>query len=437
MILQELTQTATIKNMNIQQQNIGFVGLGKLGLPVALSIASKGYNVFGYDINKDVEKYIETKTIPYQEVKMDELFKNYTVNFTDIKTVIEKSDIIFVPVQTPHDSLYEGVTKIPNTRVDFNYTALIAAIQNITNIVNELQQEKIVVIISTVLPGTVEKYIKPVLSEKIKLCYNPFFIAMGTTVNDFLDPEFVLLGVDNKEAADTVENFYSTLHSKKVFRTSIKNAELIKVSYNTFIGMKIAYANTLMEICHKIGANVDTIIDAICLSDRRLISGNYLRGGMGDGGGCHPRDNIAMSWLARELNLSHDFFEDIMLAREHQTNWLADLCLQYNLPVVILGKSFKPETNIQTGSPSILLYNILKEKIQVEIYDPKIDTEFDKLTEHITNKQTPYLYFIGTKHEYFKTFNFNKNSIVIDPFRYIEKNDTTTSNNIEIINIGK
>jgi UDPglucose 6-dehydrogenase len=419
-----------------KQTNIGFVGLGKLGLPVALSVASKGYNVLGYDINEQVKEYIATKTIPYQEVRMDELFKEHTVTFTDLRNVIERSDIIFVPVQTPHDPMYEGITRIPESRVNFNYDALVSAIQSISNIVNEIDQNKIIVIISTVLPGTVEKYITPVLTDKIKLCYNPFFIAMGTTINDFLNPEFVLLGVDNEEAANTVEEFYSTIHSKKVFRTSIKNAELIKVAYNTYIGMKIAYANTMMEICHKTGANVDSIIDAICLSDKRLISGNYLRGGMGDGGGCHPRDNIAMSWLARELNLSHDFFEDLMLAREDQTNWLAELCLEHNLPIVILGKSFKPETNIQTGSPSILLRNILNEKIKVEIYDPKTDINFVQDTEHIRGKDTPYTYFIGTQHQCFKDFVFNKNSVVVDPFRYIKASDYHITNNIRIINIG-
>jgi len=423
-------------NKTHKQTNIGFVGLGKLGLPVALSVASKGYNVLGYDINKQVKEYIATKTIPYQEVRMDELFKENTVTFTDLHNVIESSDIIFVPVQTPHDPMYEGITRIPESRVNFNYDALVSAIQSISNIVNEINQNKIVVIISTVLPGTVEKYIKPVLSDKIKLCYNPFFIAMGTTINDFLNPEFVLLGVDNEEAANIVEEFYSTIHTKKVFRTSTKNAELIKVAYNTYIGMKITYANTMMEICHKTGANVDSVIDAICLSDKRLISGNYLRGGMGDGGGCHPRDNIAMSWLARELNLSHDFFEDLMLARENQTNWLAELCLEHNLPIVILGKSFKPETNIQTGSPSILLRNILNEKTKVEIYDPKTDVNFVQDTKHISGKDEPYTYFIGTQHQCFKDFVFNKNSVVIDPFRYIKTSDYHMANNIRIINIG-
>ena len=123
--------------------------------------------------------------------------------------------------------------------------------------------------------------------------------------------------------------------------------------------MKIVFANTLMEISHKIpGTNVNDVTSALKIADHRLISPRYLDGGMGDGGGCHPRDNIAMSWLARQLPLSHDFFADLMMAREHQTEWLADLMCAYDLPKAIVGYSFKSGTNRIVGSPALLLKTI-------------------------------------------------------------------------------
>lgn len=417
--------------------NIGFIGLGKLGLPVALAVESKGHQVCGFDINPLVQQYIKDKKIPYNELFSEDYLSRTNIDFTSAEQVIYRSEIIFVPVQTPHDPMFEGCTRLSDERVDFNYQMLVDAMSNISKLVDELGHEKIVVIISTVLPGTIEKYIKPVLSDKIKLCYNPFFIAMGTTINDFLNPEFVLLGVDDEEAAVKVEGFYSTIHNKQVFRTTVKNAELIKVSYNTFIGMKIVFANTIMEICHKTGTNVDSVIDALSLADSRLISPKYLRGGMGDGGGCHPRDNIAMSWIAKEIKLSHDFFEDLMLAREEQTEWLADLCMETKLPIVILGKSFKPETNITTGSPSVLLYNILLEKTsEVSIIDPMVDgfEDFQKTIDSLGDN--PFVYFIGTKHEYFNDFKFNNNSVIIDPFRYIEKKNNFENKKIKLISVG-
>jgi UDPglucose 6-dehydrogenase len=187
----------------------------------------------------------------------------------------------------------------------------------------------------------------------------------------------------------------------------------------------------MMEICHKIGADVDAIIDAISLADERLISPKYLRGGMGDGGGCHPRDNIAMSWLSRKLNLSHDFFHDLMIAREHQTEWLADLCQNTNKNVCILGKSFKPETNITTGSPSVLLYNILKERnVNVEIIDPYSDSKED-FQRVFSSKDANILFFLGTRHEFFKDLNYPNGCTVIDPFRYVPNNS-----NFNLIKLG-
>ena len=410
--------------------NVGFIGLGKLGLPCALAVESKGHSVIGYDISETVQETVKSKKLPYKEIWAQDHLDNSNIEIKSVEDVVSHSEIIFVPIQTPHDEKYEGITRIPDDRVDFNYEWLKAGIKTLSDEIEKQGEDKVVIIISTVLPGTIEREIKPLLGSHTKLCYNPFFIAMGTTMRDFLNPEYVLFGVDDDGAAEKAQSLYSSLHDRPFYKTTIKNAELIKVAYNTFIGMKIVYANTMMEICHKIGADVDAVTGAMSLATERLISGKYLGGGMGDGGGCHPRDNIAMSWLARELNLSHDFFEDLMLAREHQTEWLADLIIQnfygadayplYDSPVYILGRSFKPETNIQTGSPSILLKNILDERhIAVEMYDPYVDD----ITDYDFGKS---IYFIGTKHPDFLDFDFPDGSIVIDPWRYIEDQDGIT-----------
>ena len=407
--------------------NIGFLGLGKLGLPCALAIASKGHTVYGYDIDLNVKKYIEEKNIPYREEGVVELFQNYTVNFTEVQSVVNNSDIIFIPIQTPHEYKYEGCTRIPDERDDFNYEMLKQGITELSELIKLQEKDKVIVIISTVLPGTIEREIQPIIKDnkKFKLCYNPFFIAMGTTIADFLNPEFVLFGVDDEYAAKITEDFYKTIHNKPFYKTDIINAELIKVCYNTFIGMKIVYANTIMEICHKVGANVDQVIGGIKLATDRVISTKYLSGGMGDGGGCHPRDNIAMSWLAKKLHLSHNFFEDVMEAREDQTEFLADLIEEHDGPYYILGKTFKEETNLTIGSPAILLKNILEEReIKVEHYDPFID-EYD-----IDFKKGTY--FVATRHNYFKHFKFPKGSTVIDVWRFLEFNKQDEINHIKI-----
>ena len=393
---------------------IGFLGLGKLGLPCALAVESCGHSVIGCDISEKVLADIRARKLSYREEGAQEALSKSQLQLVDVPTLVRESDMIFVPIQTPHEPRFEGVTRLPDERVDFDYSSLKAGMKTLADAIHQAGEDKIVIIISTVLPGTVEREIRPLLNPYVRLCYNPFFIAMGTTMQDFLHPEFVLLGADDDSAADAAEKFYATIHSAPVFRTTIASAELAKVSYNTYISMKIAFINTVMEICHKTGANVDAISDSIALANKRLISPAYLRGGMGDGGGCHPRDNIALSWLARELDLSHDIFESLMLARERQTEWLANLMEEYGqgLPKVILGKSFKPESNITTGSPALLLENILRERgEEPSIWDPHTDGEMPDFP--------PSVFLIGTKHELFRNMTFPAGSVVVDPWRYI------------------
>lgn len=408
---------------------VGFLGLGKLGLPVALAIEARGHTVFGYDISEKVHNIIVAKKITYKEKWVQKYLKNSKIKFVGVQEVVASSEIIFVPIQTPHALKYEGILRIPDQRMDFDYSYLKTGIRTLSREIEKQGQDKILVIISTVLPGTIRREIKPLLGKHSKLCYNPFFIAMGTTIPDFLNPEFVLFGVEDDLAAKKAENFYRSIHHAPFYKTSIENAELIKVLYNAFISTKLAFANTVMEMCHKLpNTNVDDVTNALKMGKKRIISDKYLSGGMGDGGGCHPRDNIALSYLSQKLNLSFDWFENIMLQRENQSDWLADLIEQYaqGRAIVILGKSFKPETSIVTGSSSILLKNILKERGHlVMMWDPLIDEPF-KAFDHC-----PKLYFIGTKHYEFQSFPYEKGSTVIDPWRYIPDIDA-----IKVLRIG-
>ncbi len=252
---------------------------------------------------------------------------------------------------------------------------------------------------------------------------------MGNKFRYFIDPDLVFFGVDYTEAAAKAKKFYRTLHHAPFYDTTIENAELIKVVYNTFISSKLAFVNTIMEMCHKLpNTNVDDVMNALKMCDERIISDRYLSGGMGDGGGCHPRDNIALSWLSDELGVSFNWFDNIMKQREVQTEWLCELIAEHckDKKILILGKSFKPETNITTGSPSILLKNLLEEKgIEASIWDPYVDTH----TLLVGKK--PMVYFIGTKHPDFTSYSYNEGSIIIDPWRYIPNIDNCT-----VIHIG-
>jgi UDPglucose 6-dehydrogenase len=408
-------------------------------MPVALAMSHKGHDVMGYDIDPSKA---QKESFPHREIgpngqpSIEPLLRDSALRFGSLVDVVDHAEIIFLAVQTPHDPRYEGVTRLPEERVDFDYGYLRAAVSDLARTIQQQDQNKIVIIISTVLPGTIRREILPLINARVKLCYNPYFIAMGTTIRDFLNPEFVLFGVRDADAAARAKAFYRTLHDRPFYETSIENAELVKVAYNTYISMKICYANALMEIAHKTpGCNVDEVTNALSLATDRLLSPRYMRGGMGDGGGCHPRDNIALSWLARELDLSYDWFENIMIGRERQTDWLADLVEAHHAHrgyahrrVGILGRSFKAGTNLTVGSPATLLANILTERgFEVAMYDPYIDAgecEFDWAG----------VYFVATNHPQFcaPTWEFPTGSVVIDPWRYIPER----SDGVEVVHVG-
>jgi UDPglucose 6-dehydrogenase len=422
------------------QPRVGFIGLGKLGLPVALAINSYGFDVCGTDINNDVATHLICRKIPYKEELADDLLKTHTIQWChDVDNVIRNSDVIFMPVQTPHNERYEGITRLPPERKDFDYSYLVQAVKNFANALHLSSDPspKTLVIISTVLPGTIRREIMPLIKDdkRIILIYNPFFIAMGTTIHDFLDPEFVLLGMnDTSQIPGHLLYIYNELYMGKTRNfiakggnnfyqvMSIESAELTKVAYNTFITSKICIVNTLMEICHKIpGANIDDVTKALKNANKRIVSTMYMNGGMGDGGGCHPRDNIAMSWLAKKIDLSYDWFENLMLSREKQAEFFAQLIIDnyvFGDKVYILGYEFKPETNLTTGSHALLVYNLLKDSpLADDLTLLQSSGSEDYIFEWPDNRKR--IFFIGCKQQKFAKYKFRSGSVVIDPFRYI------------------
>jgi len=421
---------------------IGFMGLGKLGLPCALAVEAAGHEVVGFDPSHHVSNILKTRKLTYVEEGAQPLLDKTNIKLVEPLEMVKTCDLIFVAVQTPHNPRYEGVTRLPAKRVDFDYTWLKQSITQLADAAIQEAKPTRVVVISTVLPGTIEREIYPIIDAFggfLKLCYNPFFIAMGTTIRDFTHPEFVLFGVDDPDTASLAESFYKTLHDRPFYKTGIKEAELIKVAYNTFISTKIAFVNTLMEVCHKTGVNVDAVTDGLKLGTERLISPRYLTAGMGDGGGCHPRDNIALSWLARKLEMGFDFFECIMLQRERQTEWFADIIEDERnaegnrLPVIILGESFKPETNLVVGSPAVLLANVLRERsLDPKLVDPIVHPEQQEWVDSPKLWLGKAIYFIGTRHQMFSQMDFPPGSVVIDPHRFVKDQDA----GVKVVKLG-
>lgn len=323
---------------------IGFIGLGKLGMPCAEAIAERGMTVTGYDNNVScTSKLIDVKA-------------------TLAEAVIEQ-DIVFVAVPTPHEAGYDGREPISHLEPrDFNYSILKSVVKECNLLMNEKQ---LLVIISTVLPGTIRRDIAP-LANQTNLLYNPYLIAMGTVKQDFLDPEMIMIGSEQGQINwqdSMLQNLYHHLLNKSVrfeFGTW-EEAEAMKIFYNTFISTKLSLVNMIQDVAQKLGhMNVDRVTTALSNSTRRIMSNKYMKAGMGDGGACHPRDNIALRWLAQELELGYDLFGSVMTARERQAENMAQEILKHGKNIFFSSNSYKPGTELIDGSYSLLVQHYIK-----------------------------------------------------------------------------
>lgn len=429
---------------------IGFVGLGKLGYPVAVAMASRKAEVVGTDLDPAKMSFArrpEQEMGPtgwadfYDWVEAECRFPiTFRMRFGSLAEIVDHAEIIFVAVQTPHQPQFEGIAPLQERPRDFDYLPLQKALTSIGRAIQERVSPDptipIVAIISTVLPGTTRTHLRQCLPDWVPLVYTPSFIAMGTVVRDFLHPEFVLIGGDDEEAVGKVSRFYGQLLPTPVPHRvmSIESAEATKVLYNTWITWKIILANTAMQLCHLIpGAQVDQVTSALQAAHRRITSPAYMQGGMGDGGGCHPRDNIALSWLATKLGLAYDPFGDAMQIREKQAAWLATLCVQHSvvrgqwLPIVIAGYAFKAQTTIITGSPAILTEWFLRDwGHKPRLWDPHIALG-DTLD---TLAPSPSIILVGCRHALFEKAEtwqgVATGSTIIDPFRMVPRRDGVT-----------
>lgn len=389
---------------------IGFIGIGKLGQPCAELIAAKGHDVTGYDITERFSKSINIYNTIYDTVK--------------------DRDIVFIAVPTPHDPDYDGRT--PTAHLDpkdFSYDIVKQVLKEANNYMNK---EQLLVLISTVLPGTVRREFVDLVSNT-RFIYNPYLIAMGSVAWDMVNPEMVMIGTeDGSETGDAKQlvDFYKTImeNNPRYVIGTWDECECIKVFYNTFISAKISLVNMIQDVAQRQGnINVDIVTEALANSTMRIMGPQYMKAGMGDGGACHPRDNIALRYMAKQINLGYDLFDSIMTAREIQAKNLAkfivDIAKEKNQPLVIHGKAYKPGVSYCDGSYSLLIGYFCKEFEIEPIY-------VDPLTGDNYNPDTPCVFLLAhsetTTYKYTALANFTFDSLyclipdgstVVDPWR--------------------
>ena len=385
------------------------IGVGKLGEACA-DVMAESYPLVGYDV------------IPKEP-------KNFPM-VGSIKEAVEFANIIFIAAPTPHDPAYDGrepTAHLPNK--DFDYTIVKDILTEVNKWVNRKQ---LVVLISTVLPGTTRRELEPLITNG-RFVYNPYLIAMGTVGWDFANPEMVMIGTeDGSETGDAREliNFYRPMmnNDPRYVVGTWDECECIKIFYNTFISAKLSLVNMIQDVAEKQGnINVDVVTDALKNSTRRIMGPSYMKAGMGDGGACHPRDNIALRWMSQNLGLGYDIFDAIMEAREIQARNIAEKLVRTGLPVVIVGKAYKPHVHYVDGSYSLLVGYYVKEYGIDVYYDddytgdkpPKDLGAAAYLLAH--DPETTFLGCLDPDPDKQEKDIFPEGSIIIDPWRKCPK----------------
>jgi UDPglucose 6-dehydrogenase len=354
---------------------LSIIGLGKLGSPMAAVMAHKGHTVVGVDVNAEFVKAIQEGRPPVKEPQLAEMITANRERLSatvDYEEAILKTDVTFIIVPTPSEE---------NGRFSMAY--VLKAAEKI----GEALKKKgwhLVVLSSTVMPGSTDTVLKPALEkfsgkkagEDFGLCYNPEFIALGSVVRDMLNPDMILIGESDAKSGAILEELYTGVceSNPKIRRMNYVNAELTKLSVNTFVTTKISYANMLAQVCETLpGADVDVITAAIGCDTR--IGTKYLKGALGYGGPCFPRDNRAFSALARDNGAPALLAEATDALNNRQVPRMAEQILA-KLPkggtAAVMGLSYKPYTEVIEQSQGIAIaQSLIDAGVKVVVYDPE------------------------------------------------------------------
>lgn len=421
------------------KKKISIIGLGKLGSSMLAAYASRGHNAIGVDINKNYVDVINKGEAPVEETNLKEYISKNTERISatqNYSQAIKNSEITFIIVPTPTDETG-----------GFSVKYVLSACADIGKALRQKNSYHLIVLTSTVLPTDCESKIIPEIEKKSNkkcgvdfgFCYSPEFIAIGSVIRDLLNPDFFLIGEFDKKSGDILEAFYSTTasNSAKIKRMNIPSAELTKISLNHFLTTKITFANMLAEIADKIpGVNVDVVTDALG-SDTRIGS-KYLKGGLGYGGPCFPRDNRAFASVAKKKGVHAPFAKKTDDYNNSIVERMTRLIVKQadrSSKIGILGLSYKPETSFCEESQGLNITKKLSDlKYRVKVFEPNGFSHAKTLLREAVHYKNDLDEFLDDSDIVFLT-NWDKNNqilknkkikrklIIIDPWRQFSIDD--------------
>lgn len=361
------------------------VGLGKLGAPLAACFAAKGLRTTGVDSDPAKVEAVNHGRAPVFETGLEEMLarsEGRLLATTEIEAGVCSSDVTFIVVSTPSQ---------PDGGFSLRYVTPVC--KAIGRALAGKKDYHVVVLTSTVMPGTTGGSVRETLEQAsgktcgrdFGLCYSPEFIALGSVIRDFLNPDMLLIGESDPRAGETLAALYAQVceNHPRVARMNWVNAEITKLAVNTYVTTKISYANMLARIAERLpGANVDVITSALGFDTR--IGPRYLKGAISYGGPCFPRDNHAMAALARNLGAPPDLAQAVDSFNRAQVRWLAEVVeshMDAGGRAGVLGLTYKPSTDvIEEAAGALVAAELVRRGRQVIAYDPagRLNGSLDK-----------------------------------------------------------
>ena len=355
--------------MKIKKFKICIVGTGYVGLVSGTCFAEIGHNVICVDNNKEKIKMLQMGSSPIYEPGLEKMIlKNKRAGklsfTTDIAQAVKKSDIVFIAVHTP--------TK-ENGETNLQY------VENVSKEVAKAMDKYKVIVSKSTMPVKTGQRIKEIIAKfcprniTFDIVSNPEFLKEGTAIKDFLEPDRIVIGIENKKAEAIMRNLYEPIKAPIIF-TDIESAEIIKHACNAFLATKISFINAIANICEKNNANVQEVAMAMGLDKR--IGPDFLKAGIGFGGSCFPKDVSAFINVAKKSGYDFNLLKEVKKINKKQREIFLDKIIK-NVPdikgksIAIWGLSFKPDTDDMREAPSVDIINgLIAKGAIIKSFDP-------------------------------------------------------------------
>ena len=424
---------------------LSVIGCGYVGLVSGVCFADAGHDVTCIDNNPEKIDSLNNNKIPIYEPGLNELLSKNSIKFTlNIGKEIENSDIILIAVGTPTSNSGES-----------DLSQIYQCAEEISNFINH---GTLVLVKSTVPVGTCDE-IERLIKEKspisdFSVVSNPEFLREGNAIHDFVNPDRIVVGLDDDNKKDIVLDLYSKIVSEdKILFTTRRSSELIKYASNSMLAMRIIFINEIADLCEKIGADVTDIAKGIGLDQR--IGPHFLEPGPGFGGSCFPKDARALIESGKKYDAPQSLLESVIVGNEKRKRNISKKVLEkldtkLEKEVGILGVTFKAETDDMREAPSLILIpDLIKKGLNLSVYDPKGKSEASALIDNVTWKNSAYevaensnCIIILTEWQEFKDLdleklrNLMKRPLIYD-FRNIFDPDSMKKLGFEYFSIGR